>query len=281
MAEKANFTPDEWKSLLQSPLLVGIAVSQGLIGMLKESMASARALVQAKADPNADELVKAVAGDFETSEGRGLAQDGLKALLGGSKPADIAAKTVEALRAVSALLDAKADVNAGGGMALKRASMFGHTEIVRMLKEAAAPPAAATSAIPANTELADTARLRLSTPDTVIARFTLLTKDKTPFSREEDICLYPYNKELKSYSVKRLPDGNVTAVCGKITETGQMSLIIEPWLLNAAQDFVIWAVGRGGGILTTTDSAWILLSVKKSYNGKPTETDFGTFIVSQ
>ena len=71
MATKANFTPDEWKTLLQSPLLVGIAVSaadpSGLFAMLKESMASARALVQAKADPKADELVKAVAGDFETS----------------------------------------------------------------------------------------------------------------------------------------------------------------------------------------------------------------------
>ena len=51
MANKASFTPDEWKELLQSPLLVGIAVSaadpSGLIGMLKESMASARALLQA------------------------------------------------------------------------------------------------------------------------------------------------------------------------------------------------------------------------------------------
>ena len=116
MATKANFTPDEWKSLLQSPLLVGIAVSaadpSGLIGMLKESMASARALVQAKADPNADELVKSVAGDFETSEGRGLAQDGLKALLAGSKPADISAKAVDALRALSALLAAKAPADA-------------------------------------------------------------------------------------------------------------------------------------------------------------------------
>ena len=97
---------------MQSPLLVGIAVSaadpSGLIGMLKESMASARELVQAKADPNADELVKAVAGDYETSDGRGLAQDGLKTLLAGSKPADVAAKAVDALRALSALLDAKA-----------------------------------------------------------------------------------------------------------------------------------------------------------------------------
>ena len=116
MATKANFTPDEWKSLLQSPLLVGIAVSaadpSGLIGMLKESMASARALVEAKADPNADELVKAVAGEFETSEGRGLAHEGLKTLLAGSKPADIAAKTTDALRALSALLDAKAPADA-------------------------------------------------------------------------------------------------------------------------------------------------------------------------
>ena len=81
MATKADFTPDEWKLLLQSPLVAGVAVSaadpSGLIGMMRESMASARALLQAKADPNADALVKAVAGEFETSEGRGLAQGGV------------------------------------------------------------------------------------------------------------------------------------------------------------------------------------------------------------
>lgn len=116
MTTKANFTPDEWKILLQSPLIVGIAVSaadpSGLIGMLKESMASARALVQANSDPNADELVKAVAGDFETSEGRGFAQEGVKAMLAGAKPADIKAKAVGALRAVSVLLANKAPADA-------------------------------------------------------------------------------------------------------------------------------------------------------------------------
>jgi hypothetical protein len=116
MTTKAAFTPDEWKSLLQSPLLVGIAVSaadpSGLFGMLKESMASARAHLQAKADPNADELVKAVADDFGTSEGRALAQDGLKGLLGGGKPADIKPKALDALRAVSALLASKAPADA-------------------------------------------------------------------------------------------------------------------------------------------------------------------------
>ena len=80
MPDKSTFTPDEWKLLLQSPLIAGVAISaaepSGLIGMMRESMASARSLIQAKTDPNADALVKAVATEFETSEGRGVAQDG-------------------------------------------------------------------------------------------------------------------------------------------------------------------------------------------------------------
>ncbi len=100
MAAKTDFTSDEWKLLLQSPLLAGIAVSasdpSGLIGMVKESMASARALLSAASDPNADALVKAVAGDFETPEGRGHAEDGVKAAISGAaKPADIVAKALE------------------------------------------------------------------------------------------------------------------------------------------------------------------------------------------
>ena len=96
MAGKTDFTPDEWKALLASPMIVGMSVlaadPSGLFGMLKESMASARALVAAKTDPNADALVKAVAADFETSEGRGLAQEGVKAAISGSSAADIKPK---------------------------------------------------------------------------------------------------------------------------------------------------------------------------------------------
>jgi hypothetical protein len=118
MATKADFTPDEWKLLLQSPLIAGVAVSasdpSGIIGMLRESMASARALVQVKTDPNADALVKAIGNEFETSEGRGLAQDGVKAAITGAKtPADIVAKALDALKAASGVLDAKGGVDAG------------------------------------------------------------------------------------------------------------------------------------------------------------------------
>ncbi len=118
MATKADFTPDEWKLLLQSPLIAGVAISaadpSGLIGMMRESMASARALIQAKTDPNADALVKAVGSEFETSAGRGLAQDGVKTAITGAKtPAEIVSKAVDALKATSALLDAKGGLDAG------------------------------------------------------------------------------------------------------------------------------------------------------------------------
>ena len=52
MATNANFTPDEWKLMLESPMMVGIAVSaadpSGIFGMLRESMASAGALGEAR-----------------------------------------------------------------------------------------------------------------------------------------------------------------------------------------------------------------------------------------
>ena len=76
-------------------------------------MASARALLAVKADPNADALVKAVAGDYENSEGRTLAHDGFKAAIAGaSKPADLVAKAVDSLKAVAAVLDAKGGADA-------------------------------------------------------------------------------------------------------------------------------------------------------------------------
>ena len=112
MATKADFTADEWKLLLQSPLIAGVAVSatepSGLIGMMRESMASARALIAAKTDPNADALVKAIGSEFETSEGRGIAQDGVKTAIAGAKtPAEIVSKALDSLKAASAVLNAK------------------------------------------------------------------------------------------------------------------------------------------------------------------------------
>jgi hypothetical protein len=111
MASKASFSPEEWTKVLQSVMMAGIAVTaaepSGLWGTLKESMVAGHALLEAKSDTKSSELIKAVVADFETSEGRAAARDRLQATLTGSKPGEVKAKAVAAVRDAAALLDAK------------------------------------------------------------------------------------------------------------------------------------------------------------------------------
>jgi hypothetical protein len=112
MPDKSNFTPDEWKLLLESVMMAGIAVTtaepSGLWGLLKESFAGGSALATAKMDPKANMLIKAVVADFETADGRSTARDGLNEKLAGCKPAEIKAKCIETLRQAGGVVDAKA-----------------------------------------------------------------------------------------------------------------------------------------------------------------------------
>ena len=112
MADKSNFTPDEWKLLLESVTMAGMAVSatdpSSLWGLLKESFAEGSELAAAKTDPATKPLIKAVVTDFETSQGRSTARDGLKEKLSGLKPAEITAKCIETLGQAGKLVDAKA-----------------------------------------------------------------------------------------------------------------------------------------------------------------------------
>src|SRR6516162_8770270 len=93
MADKTNFTKDEWALLLRSPMNAGMAISvaepSGLWGLLKESFAGSAEMTHAATDPNANALVKAVVADFMSSEGRTVARDGLKAEFANSKPQEI------------------------------------------------------------------------------------------------------------------------------------------------------------------------------------------------
>jgi hypothetical protein len=118
MANKTTFTPEEWKQVLESVMLSGMAVTaadpSGLLGVLKESMATGRNLVAAAGDTQSNELVKAVAAEFETGEGRQAARDRLQATLRGSKAGQVKAKSIAALHEVAALVDAKAPTDAPG-----------------------------------------------------------------------------------------------------------------------------------------------------------------------
>jgi hypothetical protein len=112
MVDKSAFTADEWKLILSSPMLASMAVTiadpSGLWGTLKESFSSANALLAARKEDGANILAKAIATDFETSEGRSAARDSLKSKLQGKSPVEIKQQTLDGLKRVAAVLDAKA-----------------------------------------------------------------------------------------------------------------------------------------------------------------------------
>src|SRR3990170_1990759 len=112
MANKQNFTPEEWSKVLEGTIVAGMVVSaadpSGLWGTLKEAFASRSALDAAKLDSRSNELVKAVILDFETAEGRSSIQEALREQFTGTKPSEFIRRSLENLREVSAIVDTKA-----------------------------------------------------------------------------------------------------------------------------------------------------------------------------
>ncbi|MBR1225855.1 MULTISPECIES: hypothetical protein [unclassified Bradyrhizobium] len=112
MADKSTFTADEWKTLLESVMAPGLAVTaaepSGLWGLLQESFASGKMLAKTKMDTGSNPLIKAVVDDFATSEGRAVARDGLKESLSGKKPSEVKTACIEILQKVDGVLSAKA-----------------------------------------------------------------------------------------------------------------------------------------------------------------------------
>jgi hypothetical protein len=99
------------EAVLASPMMVSTAVSMadpnGLWGMIKEGMASARALLDAKKDPGAGELIRALIADIETPEGRERAKEGLKAAIDAKSPAEAKAQALAGLARVNGILESK------------------------------------------------------------------------------------------------------------------------------------------------------------------------------
>lgn len=112
MANKESFTPEEWTKLLESSMLAGMAVTaaepSGIWGSIKEAFASSSVLAKSRQDPGTNELVKAVIAEFESPEGRTKLQDALKQRLQGASAKEIVQRSLENLREVSAIVDAKA-----------------------------------------------------------------------------------------------------------------------------------------------------------------------------
>jgi len=114
MASKASFTAEEWGRILSSPMVAGMAVTaadpSGVWGLLKEGMAGGWALVEARQNANA--LVKAVADDFATGDGRSAARSALQARFTSKNLDELKNAALAELKAIAGILDAKAPEDA-------------------------------------------------------------------------------------------------------------------------------------------------------------------------
>ena len=116
MANKTNFTGEEWSRVLSSPMVAGMAITaadpSGLWGLLKEGMAGGWALLEARQTAGADPLVKATAEDFATNEGRTAARTTLQQRFTGTTFSAIKGTALAELKAVAGILDEKAPEDA-------------------------------------------------------------------------------------------------------------------------------------------------------------------------
>ena len=112
MANKNDFTPEEWTKVLESIMVAGIAVStadpSGLWGTLKEAAAGSLALAAAKRDPSSNELIKAAIADFERSDEGRSSILAMRERFAKAGPTECVQRSLASLREVSAIVDAKA-----------------------------------------------------------------------------------------------------------------------------------------------------------------------------
>ncbi|MDB5594896.1 MAG: hypothetical protein JWM36_1857 [Hyphomicrobiales bacterium] len=118
MAGKTNFTPEEWARVVASPIVAGMAITaadpSGLWGLIKEAMAGGWSLLEAKQDTAANPLAKAVAEDLNDAATRTAARDYMQTHFKGAQLNEMKSRAIDELRAVAALVDAKAADSADG-----------------------------------------------------------------------------------------------------------------------------------------------------------------------
>ncbi|MFN8498178.1 MAG: hypothetical protein U0641_10005 [Anaerolineae bacterium] len=113
MAVQENFTPEEWKMLLQAPMTVGLAVSasspSGPIGVSKESYAIAKALAAVKQAGSSNALVQAVAEQLVQDHNAAKPED-----IKGKTPAEVVGQAAGLLGQMSQTLSEKGGADAQG-----------------------------------------------------------------------------------------------------------------------------------------------------------------------
>ena len=114
MAQKADFTSEEWQQLLSLPqiasLYLALASPSGPVGLVQEMIASTKGILEALKSSSGNELIDAVAADFrEKAEKRERMELPLKT---SNDPNEIKAQCLQICRDVAALLLQKAPFDA-------------------------------------------------------------------------------------------------------------------------------------------------------------------------
>jgi hypothetical protein len=116
MSLKDSFNATEWDRIVQAPMMAGFAVTAadpgGLVGAFQESAALAGAMRKARETAAPGSLVAEIIAAYETSEGRGAARDGVRALIKGRKPAEATEAAIVQLGETAGLVREKAPQDA-------------------------------------------------------------------------------------------------------------------------------------------------------------------------
>jgi hypothetical protein len=109
MVIKDACTAEEWERIVLAPMLASFAVTaadpSGLLGVIRESSAAARAMNAAR--ETADPLIGEVMAAYDSAEGRRAAQDAITDLARGRTPEEATAEAIARISGISRLLDRK------------------------------------------------------------------------------------------------------------------------------------------------------------------------------
>jgi len=115
MANKDDFTPQEWAKVLESILAAGVAIAaadpSGWWGTFKEAAAGTPVLAEAKNSPNSNELIRSAIADFERSDDGSILA--MRERFSHGKPAESVRRSLESLKEAATIIDTKAPDEAG------------------------------------------------------------------------------------------------------------------------------------------------------------------------
>jgi hypothetical protein len=116
MTSDGRFTPEEWKDLLGGVFMTGFAVTaaqpSGFFGMLREGLASRRALAEASKNVGTNELIKSVASALRSRIGRKITNEFAGTRFRGAAQEDLKLLAIQAISHAAATVDRRAPSDA-------------------------------------------------------------------------------------------------------------------------------------------------------------------------